>query len=156
MWEKIRWETLILKLIKMNDNEYSNYGIHASVRNFKSSFRNFFFFFFLETRLNYWLSFDHEIVFKIVIPKVICVPILVYRTKKDRLRKDHLHYLQALSMILTSVNNMKTRELKSRVRTNADQQYQMKEISLWWSFMLLKKLPVQYFDDFFIYLENTS
>lgn len=37
----------------MNDNEYSNYGIHASVRNFKSSFRNFFFFFFLETRLNY-------------------------------------------------------------------------------------------------------
>lgn len=29
----------------MNDNEYSNYGIHASVRNFKSSFRNFFFFF---------------------------------------------------------------------------------------------------------------
>lgn len=80
---------------------------------------------------------------------MICVPILVYRTKKDRLRKDHLHYLQALSMILTSVNNMKTRELKSRVRTNADQQYQMKEISLWWSFMLLKKLPVQYFDDFF-------
>lgn len=138
----------------MNDNEYSNYGIHASVRNFKSSFRNFFFFFFLETRLNYWLSFDHEIVFKIVIPKVICVPILVYRTKKDRLRKDHLHYLQALSMILTSVNNMKTRELKSRVRTNADQQYQMKEISLWWSFMLLKKLPVQYFDDFFFVTWN--
>ncbi|XP_078333115.1 uncharacterized protein LOC111120117 [Crassostrea virginica] len=41
-------------------------------------------------------------------------------TKKERLRRDHLDYLQALSMLLTSINNMKTRELKSKTPMKLD------------------------------------
>ncbi|XP_062621252.1 uncharacterized protein LOC134282872 [Saccostrea cucullata] len=34
--------------------------------------------------------------------------------KKERLRRDHLQYLQALSMVITSISHMKTREIKSK------------------------------------------
>ena len=51
---------------------------------------------------------------------LVCLSI---RTKKERLRRDHLDYLQALSMLLTSINNMKTRELKSKVGTESLYEY---------------------------------
>jgi hypothetical protein len=38
------------------------------------------------------------------------------RMRKERLQRDHLQYLQALSMILTSISNMRTTDIKTRVR----------------------------------------
>ncbi|XP_061187152.1 uncharacterized protein LOC133195281 [Saccostrea echinata] len=40
--------------------------------------------------------------------------------KKERLRRDHLQYLQALSMVITSISNMKTREIKSKTPLKLD------------------------------------